>query len=340
MGRLTLNVLLSFAQFEREVAGERIRDKISASKKRGMWMGGTPPVGYRAENRQLFVDVENTGLAGHIFDRYLVLGSVYKLTQELQERGIKTPIRVSDKGREYGDAIFSRGAIYTILTNPIYIGKIKHKDKVYDGQHPAIISRDVWDAVQQKLQEQAASPRGCRKAKDESLLQGILFDAEGRLYGPTFTIKNGKRYRYYIDQGLRRAGKGARIPAFEIESLVEKSVRQHIGVQECTPTHEIVSAIERVEMRQNELFITLLPDRTVISVPYAINRSRKGAIVIRPENTPKDMFDLPAAELKKLIQGFVWRDEHFRGVTIRDIARREKVSDSFVGKQIFRTFTN
>jgi len=337
MGRLTLNVLLSFAQFEREVAGERIRDKISASKRKGMWMGGVPPVGYRVENRQLLVEPENAKLAQHIFDRYVALESVHKLTEELRTQGIKSPIRTSEKGWQHGGAEFSRGAIHTILTNPIYIGKIKHKGAVYDGQHDAIIPQEIWGEVQRKLQEQAASPRGCQKAKDTNFLKGILFDAEGKSYGPTFTIKNGKRYRYYVEQSLRRSGSGTRIPAFEIENLVEKAVRKQPGMKETALTHEVFAAMARVVIEKDELFITL-HNGSSVSVPYEIGRSRKGAIIIRPNTSEKDIFDLPPSELKKLIQGFVWREEHFKGATIRDIARRENVSDSFVGKQIFRTF--
>jgi hypothetical protein len=319
MGRLTLNVLLSFAQFEREVAGERIRDKISASKRRGMWMGGVPPIGYKVENRQLEVDSNNMKLARHIFDRYIVLGSVYKLAEELKAQGIKSPTRISEKGWKYGNAEFSRGSLQNILTNPIYIGRIKHKNNSYEGQHDAIIPRDLWDDVQKKLQEQAASPRGCAKTRDKNLLQGLLFDAQGHSYGPTFTTKNGKRYRYYIDHSAKPSGKSARIPAFEIETLVEKSVRRHLNIRGATSQQEVFSKIERVELHQDGLLVTVLPDKAVILIPYVRERIRKGAIVLRPEGAQKDMFDLPPQELKKLIQGFAWRDEHFIGLTIRQI---------------------
>lgn len=339
MGRLTLNVLLSFAQFEREVAGERIRDKISASKRRGMWMGGVPPIGYKVENRQLEVDSNNVKLARHIFDRYLALGGVYKLAEELKAQGIKSPIRISGKGWKYGDAEFSRGALQNMLTNPIYIGRIKHKNNSYDGQHEAIIPQELWNDVQKKLQEQAASPRGCTKTRDKNLLQGLLFDAQGRSYGPTFTTKKSKRYRYYIDHSAKQSGKSPRIPAFEIETLVEKSVRRHLSIHDTLSQQDVFSKIDRVELHKDGLLVTVLPNRAVIVIPYVRERVRKGAIVLRPEGARKDMFDIPAPELKKLIQGFVWRKEHFQGMTIRDIALREKVSDSFVGKQIFQTFS-
>ena len=334
MGRLTLNVLLSFAQFEREVAGERIRDKIAASKKRGMWMGGTPPIGYKVANRQLIIDTNNAKLARHIFDRYAALGSVYKLTEELNAQEIKNPVRISEKGWKYGGTKFSRGAVHNILTNPIYVGRIKHKNNSYNGQHEAIIPQDVWDDVQKKLQEQAPSPRGCTKAKDINLLQGLLFDAKGQSYGPTFSIKNGRRYRYYIEQSLRRTNKGNRIPAFEIETLVEQAVRKHLKAQEELPAQELTSAIERIELRQSEILITMRSDNFVIHVPYKRDKSFKGAIVIRPKGPRDDILDLPSHKLRRLVEGIIWQEEHFAGTAVKDIAIREKRSESYVGTAI------
>lgn len=334
MGRLTLNVLLSFAQFEREVAGERIRDKITASKRKGMWMGGVPPLGYKVAEQKLIVDADNVKLARHIFDRYVALGSVYMLAEELKAQGIKNPIRISEKGWKYGGTDFSRGAIHNMLTNPIYIGRMKHKNNSYDGQHEAIIAQDVWDAVQQKLQAQSVSPRGCTKARDVNLLQGLLFDAGGQPYGPTFSIKNGKRYRYYIEQSLRHTNKGNRIPAFEIETFVEKAVRKRISAQEELPPIELISTVERVELRQTEILITMRSDKSIIHVPYERNKSFKGAIVIRPKGPRDDILDLPRHKLRKLVEGIIWREEHFAGTAIKNIAAREKRSESYVGTAI------
>ncbi len=236
---------------------------------------------------QLVVDRDNVELARHIFYRYAALGSVYKLTEELKAQGIKSPARVSERGNKYGDAEFLRGALHNMLINPIYIGKIKHESSFYDGQHEAIIEEEMWNAAQRRLQDQAASPRGSTKIKDVNFLQGLLFDAGGQSYGPTFSIKNGKRYRYYIGQTLRRTNKGNRIPAFEIETIVERAVRQHLNAQEELPSQEMISAIERVELRQAEILITMRSDMHVIHMPYKRDRSRKGAIVIRPKSSKK-----------------------------------------------------
>ena len=224
MGRLTLNVLLSFAQFEREVAGERIRDKIAASKKRGMFMGGVPPLGYRVENRQLLVDSQNARITKHIFERYLALGSTIALANELKAQGIKSPVRTSEKGVRYGGAVFSRGAIHQILTNPMYIGKIRHRHETYEGQHQGIIPVEIWEEVQNRLQNQAVTARKTKKASDENLLRGRLFDVEGHPYRPVFTNKGGKRYRYYACDA------GGKLPSYEVETLVVRTIKDRLSI--------------------------------------------------------------------------------------------------------------
>jgi len=152
MGRLTLNVLLSFAQFEREVIGERIRDKVAASKRKGIWMGGNLPFGYSVRERKLIVNEEEAGIVRDIFERYLKLGSVRFLANELRGGGIVSDARVSKKGNASGGKEFSRGALYYLLSNPVYLGEIRHRRDRYPGQHEAIISRELWDQVQQRLQ--------------------------------------------------------------------------------------------------------------------------------------------------------------------------------------------
>ena len=223
MGRLTLNVLLSFAQFEREVAGERIRDKIAASKKKGMFMGGVPPLGYMVKKRQLIIDTKHAEITKHIFERYLALGSTIKLVNELKKRDIKSPGRTSEKGIKYEGAIFSRGALQQILTNLMYIGKIRHKNTVYDGQHQGIISQELWNKVQDRLQGQAMSARGSKKAADPNFLRKLLFDVDGHPYKPTFSNKHGKRYRYYVCD--KDNDDSPKLPAHEIETTVELSIR-------------------------------------------------------------------------------------------------------------------
>ena len=158
MGRLTLNVLLSFAQFEREVTAERIRDKIAASKKKGMWMGGAVPIGYRVEARKLVPHPEEAAQVRAIFERYLALGTVPKLQVELERSGQRSPLRISTSGKRSGGAVFSRGNLYALLTNPLVIGRIRHHDEVYPGQHPAIIEQELWDQVQERLAAEQRHP--------------------------------------------------------------------------------------------------------------------------------------------------------------------------------------
>lgn len=234
MGRLTLNVLLSFAQFEREVSAERIRDKITASKKKGMWMGGNPPIGYDAVDKKLIVNKDDSKIARHIFERYLSLGSVAALKNELDKNGVVSKKRTSKRGNITGGKPYSRGALYTILQNPIYIGKIRHKDQNYDGQHEAIISQDLWNAVQNKLASQSATKRGHKKSNEKNLLKGLLFDEDGTPYSPEHTKKGNKHYRYYISQNLiqyRDHPKElmARLPAFETEKFVIKVLKNKLS---------------------------------------------------------------------------------------------------------------
>lgn len=225
MGRLTLNVLLSFAQFEREVTGERIRDKIAASKQKGMWMGGYVPIGYKGHERTLAIDEENSKLVRYIYQRYLTVGTIRKLKIDLDASDIHTPQRMHSTGSGYGGRPFSRGNLQRILTNPIYIGKITHFDQVYAGQHPPIIDEKVWDAVQIKLTDNRQAHELRPKAPSDSLLTGILFDSKGQRLSPSHSQKQSKRFRYYLSPKLVDVGKvaaqhGIRMPAQELESLV------------------------------------------------------------------------------------------------------------------------
>jgi site-specific DNA recombinase len=214
MGRLTLNVLLSFAQFEREVTGERIRDKIAASKKKGMWMGGTVPLGYTAQDRKLVINEPEAAMVRTIFSEFLRLGSVHSLQEWLRENNV-----CSRAGNH-----FFRGPLYMILRNPHYLGRIKHKKESYPGEHTAIIDQTTWDKVQALLDNNIQGKRRKVRATKESLFTGILFDAAGTLYTPTHANKNGRRYRYYTSQAvIKKAEKSsgpARIPAHDLEKAV------------------------------------------------------------------------------------------------------------------------
>jgi site-specific DNA recombinase len=224
MGRLTLNVLLSFAQFEREVAGERIRDKIAASKKRGMWMGGLPSLGYDVQNRKLVVNEEEAGTVVHIFRQYVELRSVRVLQAELDAAEIRSKRRILADGTQVGGQKLSRGALYLILQNRIYRGEITHKGNAYPGEHPAIVDKALWDRVQAILAENRVDRATRADAKQPSLLAGLIFDDSGERLTPSHAVKKGTRYRYYVSRSLivgtaKDKSTGRRIPAANLETL-------------------------------------------------------------------------------------------------------------------------
>src|SRR5207302_1245227 len=225
MGRLTLNVLLSFAQFEREVTGERIRDKIAASKKKGMWMGGNVPLGYDADERTLVINPAEAGTVRRIFALYRELGSVRRVKEEADRLGLRTKCSITANGTKRGGKPFSRGHLYTLLANPIYTGQIAHKGALHPGQQPALIDDESWIAVRDQLAANTSDHRRRAKAPEPSLLAGLLFDARGERLTPSHAVKKGRRYRYYVsaalitDAGTDRA-QGWRLAAREIEEAV------------------------------------------------------------------------------------------------------------------------
>ena len=231
MGRLTLNVLLSFAQFEREVTGERIRDKIAASKKKGLWMGGVVPLGYRVQDRALHVVEEHAALIRSIFERYLAIGSVVRLKAALDQRGHhRAQCARTGPGAASGGGSFSRGHLHKILTNPIYVGRIAHKGQVHEGQHPPIIERALWDAVQQHLAEPDAGDRRIASLR-RHVSASKLFDDRGNRMTPTWAAKGEKRWRYYVSQALLQgrkaeAGSCPRVPAEAIEAAVFRALAE------------------------------------------------------------------------------------------------------------------
>lgn len=250
MGRLTLNVLLSFAQFEREVTGERIRDKIAASKKKGLWMGGNTPVGYTPNGRTLEIHPEHAAMVQSIFSGYLKHGCVRKLKMALDRSGIKSPIRIYESGRQTGGLPFTRGNLYKILSNAIYIGQITHKGETYPGQHPAIIEQSLWDAVQAQLTANSQRRKKKRSVPSDSLLAGILFDDQGHRLIPSHSQKQSKRFRYYVSEPLvtnvrEEAMNGIRIPANDLERMVIRKVVEWLSndealLDELHPSPELV----------------------------------------------------------------------------------------------------
>ena len=230
MGRLTLNVLLSFAQFEREVTSERIRDKIGASKRKGLWVGGVVPLGYHAKDRKITVVEEEAKVVRHIFQRYLDLGSLNLLLVDLRTAGITTKVRHLSNGRTIGGIPFTRGPLAYFLRNRFYIGEVRFKGEIFPGEQPAILDRKLFDAVQARLEQQRTNQTKTRHSS-ESPLTGRIFDDRGNRMTPTYATKNGVRYRYYVSSALfqgrkSEAGKLKRIPAAEIETKIANAIRK------------------------------------------------------------------------------------------------------------------
>ena len=230
MGRLTLNVLLSFAQFEREVTAERIRDKIAASKQKGMWMGGVPPLGYDTRDKKLIVNKAEAKTVRHIFGRYLQLGSVHRLKEELERGGTLSKRWATRSGKTIGGGVLLRGALYALLRNPIYIGKVRHRGNVYDGQQDPVLAEEVWTAVQQQLDAHRATRMSASNSRSSCLLAGRVFEESGDPLIPHHANKQGRRYRYYVSARLlTRAAKkdltAWRLPARQLEQAIVKIIR-------------------------------------------------------------------------------------------------------------------
>ena len=219
MGRLTLNILLSFAQFEREVIGERIRDKFAASRKKGMWMGGNPPLGYNVKDRKLVINGKEAATVRTIFERFLLVGSATVLARTLASEGVTTK-----RGKP-----LDKGYLYKMLNNQIYIGKAVHKGTAYPGEHEAIVSLDLWDKVRSIIKESPHARTNHTRAQIPALLKGLIFGADGRAMSPVHTKKKDRLYRYYVAASLLKgenpAGVVRRVPAAEIEAAVIDHVR-------------------------------------------------------------------------------------------------------------------
>ncbi len=285
MGRLTLNMLLSFAQFEREVSGERIRDKIAASRRKGIWMGGSTPLGYEARDRKLVVDPDHAATVRAIFERFVRLGSLTALVRELEAEGIRTR-----RGKP-----LDKGYLHRLLRNPVYIGKAVHKGMAYDGQHDAIISQSLWDKVQAILATPARTRGANSRAQTPALLKGLLFGPTGDAMSPTHTRRHGKLYRYYVSQAVHKRGAGAcpvgRIAAAEIEGAVIAQVRALLRAPEVivatwkkaggSSEAEVRDALSRLDPLWEELFpaeqarvIQLLVERVDLTTEGADIRLR------------------------------------------------------------------
>jgi site-specific DNA recombinase len=261
MGRLTLNVLLSFAQFEREVTAERIRDKIAASKRKGLWVGGMVPLGYQLKDGKLSIDPQEAETVRLIFNRYLELGSVNRLVRDLKDRGLRSKVRELSTGATRGGVAFTQGPLFYMLRNRFYIGEVKFKQEILSGPQPPLLERSLFDAVQTKLTEQWLH-RNRSKQKNQAMLSGLLFDDAGQPMVATYATKNRIRYRYYMSSPLRRArcdegvGSVSRVPGDEVEAIVGKAVRDHLQSNQ-TDQDAVRTHVERIEVRTGQLVVQL-----------------------------------------------------------------------------------
>jgi DNA invertase Pin-like site-specific DNA recombinase len=294
MGRLTLNMLLSFAQFEREVTGERIRDKIAASKRKGLWMGGLPPLGYDARDHRLVVNPAEAETVRHIYRRYEALASVRDLKDELDRDGIVSKARVDRFGRGTGGKPLARGALYLMLQNRIYRGEIVHKDASYPGEHEAIIDAALWERVRRKLLANRINRATGARTREPSLLVGLLFDHTGERMTPTHANKKGTRYRYYVSRALVRDSRckipgGRRVPAADVEGLVEDRLRRFLA-----SGTELLGAMELVVADGNDR-VNLIARAAQLSQQWPdLEPSRKRTILI----TLVDRIDLLRETIK------------------------------------------
>ena len=264
MGRLTLNVLLSFAQFEREVTAERIRDKIASSKQKGMWMGGRVPFGYRNERKQLFVEQEEAETVRLMFNLYLEHQNIRLVKQSLDERGIFSRIRNSKSGKTAGGKPFTRGNIASVLSNPVYAGQIKHKDQTHPGNHDPIIEHEKWERVQDILKGRAIKRSATNNVRSPAIFNGLLFDENGNRLIPRHANKKGRKYYYYVSQRLDNDAKQVgclRIPIAKLDALIETTIKECLGnmpnLLEClnleNPTADQVTSITLAAKALSEL---------------------------------------------------------------------------------------
>ena len=351
MGRLTLNVLLSFAQFEREGTSERIRDKIAASKRKGLWVGGIVPLGYATRDRKIVVVEEEAERVRTIFRRYLELGSLNLLMADLRGRGIVTKERSLKTGRSIGGIPFTRGPLAHLLRNRFYTGEVAFKGEILPGEQPAILDHDLFDAVQAKLNTQRRNHTAARD-RSEALLLGRLYDDRGNRMTPSHVRRDGIKYRYYLSSPLlhgqpTRAGSMRRVPAAEVEALVASAIRKHI--EDCAEGDDrdlIRSHVARVELHMDQLVIEFKAakasgnsrnavdnDRLVLSIPWKKTPMKRRREIIVPASASAHELRPIRAETRATLvaaiaRGRRWLDEIVSGTVtgVEQIAAREKCS--------------
>lgn len=350
MGRLTLNVLLSFAQFEREVTGERIRDKVAASKKKGMWMGGNAPLGYDGVDRKLVVNPVEADTVRHIFGRYLELGSVIALTKDLAAAGIRSKLWVSRKGVTIGGGPLTRGALYYMLSNEVYRGGIRHRDRVYPDSHPAIIDLATWDQVQARLKRNCPDHPATPRLAAEVLLKGLLYDARDMPMIPIHANRRGRRYRYYVARDVQKGHCTARprlsrIAMGVIDDFVLTEVSARLRpdyLPDFEPAARIQAALVRVQLTEETVQFRLrhgaastsvehLPGRSTqhddgvdITLPITL-KHRQGAIIIDAPASSNTARRIDRALLRAVVLARAWAGRLASGeaASLRALAKAE-----------------
>src|SRR3989441_7426532 len=360
MGRLTLNVLLSFAQFEREVTSERIRDKIAASKRKGLWVGGMAPLGYDTKDRRITVNEPEAETVRTIFRSYLKLGSLNLLMADLRKRGIVTKVRTLKTGETVGGIPFTRGPLAHLLRNRFYIGDVPFKGEILKGEQPAIVDRDLFEAVQAKLSEQVNGHKAARM-KSEALLIGRIFDGRGNRMSPSHARKGGIKYRYYLSSALLQgmaggAGSVRRVTAADIEALVVTAVSGEL--QPVAPIDDrslIETHVARVEVRPEQLVIQLAraktPDRqranvdNILNVGWRKTPSTRRREILLPAGLPPQHARPIRSESRALLvasiaRGRRWLDELLAdaNANAEGIAKRERCSVRKVNMTISLAF--
>src|SRR6202171_6208994 len=371
MGRLTLNVLLSFAQFEREVTSERIRDKIAASKRKGLWVGGPLPVGYEMKDGKIAVVEDEAERVRLIYRRYLELSGVNALARDLKDKDIRTKIRLRAAGATHGGIPFEHGSLFYLLRNRFYIGEVKYKGEILPGEQPAIMERELFDAVQQKLTDQWAH-RNHAKSKSDHLLTGLLYDDAGHRMIPTHAAKAGIRYRYYVslpqlngESKTVSVGSVSRIPATDIEGIIVKLVNEHLVAQRDQPSSSSAHADDRgVMIAEHVVRIEVTTDRLIVrfksavteegshstdcqllSIPWQKPPSRKSRQILIPLGVPRNevrptRIERRARLVNAIARGRRWLDEIVSGsaTNIEQIAARQKCSARQVNMTISLAF--
>ena len=370
MGRLTLNVLLSFAQFEREVTSERIRDKIAASKRKGLWVGGNLPLGYEMKDGKIAIVEEEAELVRSIFRRYLELGSVNELLRDLRERNIRTKTRRLSTGATRGGIPFGRGALYYLLSNHFYIGEVKYKNEILPGEQPPIMDRALFDAVRQKSLAQW-SHRTVVRNKSDHLLTGLLFDDAGHRMVPTHATKAGVRYRYYVSTPVLHgeaktasAGSVSRVPAADIEDTVVKSLkessRRQPGQVDNRPRRlgdrgALADLVAGIVVHKDRLIVRLKSDNAdeasdsqddqSLTIPWQKPPSKRSRQILLPHNASRsdvrpEQFERRARLVSAIARGRRWLDDVVSGrvTTVAELCAREKCSVRQVNMTISLAF--